>query len=132
MIIIIILINGLLLLYFFIKNKDSIYFSLKTRQVNNVNINLGMSSKKILTLSFFTVVVLHGLYNFLVVLFPILGQIFVVISYITFIVILILLRNTPLKDDSVNLFLKYNKNINKEELIQFIDENNIRFYYNNL
>ena len=30
MIIIIILINALLLLYFFIKNKDSIYFSLKT------------------------------------------------------------------------------------------------------
>ena len=59
--------------------------------------------------------------------FYILGLVFAVLSFIFFVVNLVLLRNTNLNEDSITIFLKYHKNINRQELKQYIADNDIKF-----
>ncbi len=113
--------------YFVKKKAERIAFNLKTRQVEGISYNLGMSSKKIFTLSCLIVVLMHGMYDFLLVTFPILGIVFAAFSFVFFVVNLAFLRNTNLNEDSINIFLRYHKNINRQDLKQFIEDNNIRF-----
>lgn len=106
---------------------EKLAFNLKTRQLNFININMGMSSKSIFALSCAIVIFTHGLFDFLLVTFPILGLIFVGGSLVYFIVFIVLLRNSILKRDSFNTFMKYQKGIDRQMIKEFIEEKNIKY-----
>lgn len=106
---------------------ERLAFNLRTRKLNYINTNLGMSSKSIFALSCAIVIYMHGLFDFLLATFPILGLFFIAGSFVYFIVFLILLRNSSLKIDSFKTFMKHQEDIEPEFIKEFIEDKKIRY-----
>lgn len=104
-------------------NANRISYNLRNKNVPNIKSISGIKYNKIFMLSCIIVIVLHGLCNFLLSTFIILGVAVEVACLIYFIVYMIKLKNTNFKEDSINRFLKYNKHLTFEEVKILLEEN---------
>lgn len=101
---------------------NRISYTLRNKNVPNIKSISGMRYNRIFKVGCIIVMLLHGVYDFLLYVFPNIGYIFIAVSSIYFIVYMIKLKNSKFKEDTVNRFLKDNSHLTLDEVYLLLEE----------
>lgn len=68
------------------------------------------------------VIAIHGIYDYSLITFPILGIIILILSFVMFVIYMIKLKNTDIKEDCIKEMRKIFKDLSDEDIKQIVEE----------
>ena len=100
---------------------NKIYNIFRSKDVPDIKAISGMKPKKMFKLSCVIIMFIHGLFEFLVYNFPIIGLVFIGVSLVCCIIFIIKIKNSHFKETSIKRFLKDNNQLTYDEVKLFLE-----------